>query len=220
MWDSDTENLIMLDFPGDFTHHQAFKQKLNQFAFVESSSFSSGAWGNMNLILDEGTDFKLREIKVDSDFIKTLGIKIIKGRSFLKGDKEKAFIFNETAYKKIEREDKDQIQFQGNKVIGLTGDFHTSSFHSAIEPVGLLLSDDSMDKIFVRLTPGDSKDKLKKINQLWTEFITDKPFNFIFIKSWFDNLYIDEIKADQSDQLIWDYFIVYYLSGHLWTGLL
>ncbi len=187
-----TEDLIKIHFPQTFMQQKAFKQKIDQLAFVRNSTLSEGVFGDYNIVLDEGPEFVIKEIKVDNNFLNTLNIKLVDGRNFLQGDQENAFLFNKTAYKKYEGLDKDHNQFQGKEIIGTIEDFNVSSFHSAIEPVCLLLSDELTEMLSVRLTPGDYSQKLKMIEQIWASFIKDEPMNYNFYNSFFDGFYKKE----------------------------
>ncbi len=137
----DTTNLIKIDFPQNFKQQNVFKKRIDQQAFVNSSALTDGVFGDWNIILDEGTDFRIREVRVDTNFLFTMGIKLITGRSFLPGDIDRAFLFNKTGYDSYDSENKEKLQFQGKDVIGVIEDFHVSSFYSKIEPVCLLFSE-------------------------------------------------------------------------------
>jgi putative ABC transport system permease protein len=189
------EHLIRINFPSNFTQQLGFKQRIDQLAFVQNSSLSNGVPGNITRILDDGESFEIKEIEADNKFLQTLGIKMVKGRDFLKGDAGNTFIFNKTAWESYEWENENRKEFQGKEVIGVMEDFNVSSLHSAMEPVCLLLSDNLTDNLSIRLTAGSLSQNLKKMQNLWKEFIPGEPLDYVFYDSYFDSLYKKEEKT-------------------------
>ena len=106
------------------------------------------------------------EILVDHDFVKTLGLKIIKGRDFSIDriyDTRNVFLINETFANFYDWEDPvneeliwydDEITRRG-KVIGVVENFHFQSLHTAIEPLIIHVDPEAFNYFMIRLEAND-----------------------------------------------------------------
>ncbi len=187
---------------------RAFKSKINQLSFVESSSLSNGVPGMINYTGSsnigkndvEFNDFTISELLVDADFIKTMGIKLKEGREFRTGEGEKVCIINETAYKKYGWHDIEGKKFNGwgnLDVVGVSYDFNISSLHTLPVPVCLIFGDKMNDyaQISIRLQKGDVPNMLGEIQKEWQSMFSPMPFVFTFYDEFFNGLYSKEEKT-------------------------
>ncbi len=196
-----TERLLRIDFPQDFNNRLALKNKLESLPFVLSLSMTHAAAGSGRMYMgdEESTKkgFSPRTIFIDENFLKTFGIKLLKGREMLSGDLKKSCYINETALKKYEWADFTGKKFNngdngGYNIIGVVKDFNVASLHDNIEPVCLLFTDMQVSSANVRLAAGNISDQMKTIEKTWHELAGDTPFNFSFYDSYFDSLYNKE----------------------------
>ncbi len=195
-------NLVKIFIPYHFTQNEALQQQLNALSCVKSSSFSNGCLGSINLSMGSGTDkeFMVNCLSVDSSFINTMGLSVIKGRQFLSGDNNKACIINEVAYKKYEWNDLENKYYKNNpakdgyKVVGVVKDFNYASMHSLIEPAALIIKKEDViiDAISLRLTEGNIKKQMAQIEKVWKEIAPNEYFSFQFYDVLFDNMYKKE----------------------------
>lgn len=139
---------------------------------------------------------------VGPEYVKTLGLKILKGRDFSKNistDYNYAYIINEEAAKVIGAPviDKkiifpDDLIKSSGKVIGIVKNFHLSSFHEKIAPVVLDINYDWVNSIIVRVNFHNISSTLKFLESKWKERIKDRPFEYTFFEDKINNFYKKE----------------------------
>jgi putative ABC transport system permease protein len=143
----------------------------------------------------------LCNIKVDYDFLDTLGIKVKEGRAFSKEwatDAESAFIINEAAAKKFGWPDPlgKSLEWLGIRnrskkgtVVGVVKDFHFQSLRLAIEPMVLHIAPQYFDTLLVRIQAQDVGRTLDILKRKWKEFSPFFPFKYSFLNEDFDAFY-------------------------------
>ncbi len=146
--------------------------------------------------LDE--EMPINITSVDFDFIETLGIEVLKGRSFAEeyGSEKNNLIINErletilgegSALNKTLEIGSD---YKGN-IIGVVKDFHLESVsNSQIGPLILFLNP-GINYIFVRIRPDDVSATLERMEQAWMKIAPHLPFSYNFLDEEFDRLYAD-----------------------------
>ena len=146
--------------------------------------------------LDE--EMPINVTSVDFDFIETLKIEVLEGRSFAEeyGAEKNNLIINE----KLETILGDGSALNktleiGNDykglVIGVVKDFHLESVsNSQIGPLILFLNP-GINYIFVRIRPDDIASILERLEQTWMKIAPHLPFTYSFLDEEFDQLYSD-----------------------------
>jgi len=76
-------------------------------------------------------------------------------------------------------------------IIGVVKDFHTSSLHEQILPTVLVYESQAWYAV-VKLSGGQIPQTLARIEEIWDEFVPDKPIDFYFIDEAIDQLYHSE----------------------------
>jgi ABC-type antimicrobial peptide transport system permease subunit len=142
------------------------------------------------------------------DFIETLNMEMIEGRSFSEEypSDENAVVINETARKRIGMEDPvgkrlmlRDIELQ---IIGIVKDYHFRSLHSEIEPL-LLINDPSLYRyILIKLDSGNIPSTLANIESTWKTFFPDTPFEYHFLDEAYGKLY----RTEQRMSTLFNYF--------------
>lgn len=200
------ELLIRLNLPFSFNNQEALKQNLNQFTFCKGVSLSQGVPGNIKIGMGSNTgekSFMLHCIYVDIDFLKTMGIRLKDGRSFLSADMGKSCIINEAAFEQygwdnIENRKFNNLQESGFQVVGVTENFHIQSLRSKIQPVCLIFvakdKAENLDNVSIRLTPGNIGAKMKELEKVWKSFIPDEPMDYSFYDDNFDAMYKQDVR--------------------------
>jgi putative ABC transport system permease protein len=156
----------------------------------------------------------IRVMQVDYNFIETMDIEILMGRSFSEEfvtDADEAFILNLTAVEQFGWRDPIGKKFaerdgrQGH-VIGVINDFHFLSLHNAIEPLVFYMDPDAGDYnyIVVRISPVDIEGTLQFLSDSWEAFDPTYPFEYTFLDEDFDKLY----KSDQRLGRLLNYFSI------------
>lgn len=148
---------------------------------------------------------------VDQDYTSALGLEILHGRDFKidsETDVNEAFIINETAVKAFGFENAKKAigqplhwdmwyaenEMKKGVIIGVVKDFHFNSLHQKVEPVVLHIYPRSYSFILARIgNKNNIPNTLKGIKELWEDYVPEKPFDYQFIDSSFDNAY----KAEQ-----------------------
>ena len=195
------ELLVRLNLPVSFKNKEALKQNLNQLIFCKDVSLSEGVPGYINYGMGSNTgekSFMLQCFFVDIDFLKTMGIRLKEGRPFLSGDAGKTCIMNEVAVEQFGWEDIENKKFNngqegGYQVIGVVKNFHVESLRSKIQPLCLILAGEEMAKtlsnVSIRLSSGNTDDKIVELEKVWKSFIPDEPMDYSFYDDNFDAMY-------------------------------
>jgi len=177
----------------------------------------------MRMESDSGelTDKALNNYFIDWDYIDLLGIKMKLGRNYSREmgtDITKGFIINETAARDLGWGDAalgkrfqyginlDGTAAREGEIIGVVSDFHYKSLHNKIDPLLLLLQDNTRFLPFLNIrTTGKNSDKvIEFIDQKRKEFGDIYPFDYKFMTENLDEYYKTEIMAGR----IFKYFTI------------
>jgi putative ABC transport system permease protein len=147
--------------------------------------------------------YSCSEVRVDHDFIKTLNLKIVKGRDFSIDrayDAENVFIINEAAAKLYDWKDPvneeliwydDEVTRRG-KIIGVVEDFHFQSLHTSIEPLILYIDPGEFNYFFIRLDASGINESITYLKDKFSVLDPANPFNYFFLDDDFAKLYVAE----------------------------
>lgn len=129
--------------------------------------------------------------RVEHDFFRTYGIKILAGRDFdkdIQTDATEAAILNETAVKKLGFANPLQavgikIKINGSykTIIGVCNDFHYESLHYVIPAMVTYITSEELNTVAVRIEPGNLSERIKTIRKVWNEFQGDLPLDYSFL---------------------------------------
>ncbi|MEX1238153.1 MAG: ABC transporter permease [Cyclobacteriaceae bacterium] len=169
----------------------------NQHPSYVQNSTSGVGWKGKNE--DEVTLFHVQG--VDYDYIETMKIEMLMGRSFSKsspGDTLSA-IMNEEAMKVMGFENPlgefvtagDEEAFE---IIGVVKNFHFKSIHDKIEPLLLYIDRDDPSNMLVRIE-GNPEEAIKNIEEEWKSVNPDQLLSYSFLNEDFDNLYRSESRT-------------------------
>ena len=200
--------------------YQVLKQSLLEnpnVKFVASTNTEVGG-GSGKLIFNVETDQGMVQkgvnfAVVDHDFVKTLGIKIAKGRDFqqdMPSDTLNSVIVNETFVKrmgwsepigkKIEAGDGSQLKA---RVIGVMKDYHQTGMYNEIE--SLLLAYRINDNIiYIKLSGNETKATLSFIETKWKEVFPGEPFAYSYLTERFNR----QFEADEKRGLVFTLFTI------------
>ena len=139
---------------------------------------------------------------VDEDFVKTMGLNLVAGRDFnrdIKSDDTSSVLVNETLVREMgwgspqEALGKRMTTPRGNeRVTGVLKDFHYVSLNEPIRPFVLDMIRGQgfwIQEFAVRISPGESEKAVQHMNEVWTKFAPQFPFEYFFLQERLDRLY-------------------------------
>lgn len=161
---------------------------------------------NEGKLTDRGVDL----YSADFDFIKTMGMKIVKGRDFSRevvSDTTYAVLVNESMVKRMSWDDPlgKKFVFGGGgpnntpvekRVVGVVKDYHQNSLYDPIEPLMIVL-DKNNNNIFVRTNEGDVTQSIAAIENAWKDIFPTYVFEYEFLDADFDSQYEADKKRSQ-----------------------
>lgn len=146
---------------------------------------------------------------VDYDYIKTLGMKILKGRNFSRdfsSDDSEAVIINQEAAKqfgwdeppgkRLGRFINDKGDIENFTVIGVVENFHFESLRNTIAPMVIFLGNDN-ELISFRINTGNISGTIDLLKDKWKKFLPNQPFEYSFLDEDFNAVYRVEQKLGE-----------------------
>ena len=135
---------------------------------------------------------------VDADYISTMGMKLIQGRNFNEQflSDSSSVIINETMAKMIGykggTDGKITDMNKDYKVIGVVKDFNFNSLRDNITPVMLVMKDDWMASLSVRLNTANLPALMQQVQNKWKALQPNLRFEYSFMDEDFNALYNNE----------------------------
>jgi len=214
------DHIVVLPIGGKMlSDFQALKDAFSQVRGVESVTASYETpeyvqWGDGISVTDEKGkhDISLNAMPVDLDFIKTLQMKLIAGRDFQQSDfammdtsndyqkYHQPYLINETLAKKIGWTPEQAIGQTIEKgatgpVVGVIKDFNFSSLHDPVGPLLIFLNRDYSRDFMLRINGNDVPQTLSRLEMVWKQRITDRPFHYHFLDEDYNKLYQAEQRS-------------------------
>lgn len=196
--------LLRIDLPKKNTvNKDAFKQEIEKLPFVAQSAYSVGSPGKITMRMGsnkEGKNFLVNCIIIGDNYLNTLGIELIKGREFQKSDINNVCLLNEEAVKQFAFTDIEGEKFysgkeEGYEIIGITKNFHISSFYNSIEPVALIYNPEiATSSLSVRLSGTNLNVYTDQFGKVWEKFFPYDIMNLRFYDKEFEAMYKKEDK--------------------------
>jgi putative ABC transport system permease protein len=191
---------------------ERYRQRLRGYSSIAGVTGNSDGFNKepswQSFGTKDGANWQVNIMRVDKDFVKTMGMEIVQGRDFspeMTSDVTEAVIVNQTlvaafGWKDPARSGQKFSDFSLGKwndpimkepaVIGVVRDFNYTSLHEKVKPLVLYLAPENAIKyIFVRLTPGDFAGALELLRNAWREAAPGKPFDYYFLDEDFDRQY-------------------------------
>ncbi|RDC65415.1 ABC transporter permease [Adhaeribacter pallidiroseus] len=172
----------------------------NQNPLMVGSSTGNVQWAGKT----PKADVLFSVLATQYDYLKTMDIPLKAGRDFSKefGTDTSNFVINEEAARLMNMRDPigQKIQVMGvtGQIIGVTKDFHSSSMHTAMQPLILILNPKyAADYLFVRLATGKTKDGLAQMEKLVKQYNPGYPFEYHFLDEDFEQMYKSEAMIGQ-----------------------
>jgi putative ABC transport system permease protein len=77
-------------------------------------------------------------------------------------------------------------------IIGVTKDFHFTSFHNQIKPFAFTNNPGRTANFTVKLSTHDINGSIGKLKDIWNQFSADRPFEYHFLDETYTRLYASE----------------------------
>lgn len=208
----DKEQLMVMRMTtaNDADSFNAFRDELLTNSNIMSGSFSTGvpgAVGELRLFIPEGADSSethvMNLIRVDFDYLATLGMRLADGRDFsidFPSDSTEAFIVNETGAAQIgfagDAVDKELelARVRPGRIVGVVEDFHFRSLTEEITPVAFMISQQPGSMLSLRINSENVSETLSFIEEKWKSFEPERPMNHFFVDERFAEQYESEEK--------------------------
>ena len=171
--------------------YQMVKQAFLKHPNILKASASTGVppWGGGKYLVrpegTEGTEWKMRVLQVDEDFLATYEIELTAGREFsleMGSDAREAFILNETAVRRLGWTDPVGMQFgwrdRNGTVIGVIKDFHIRSLYQKIGPMVLCMDMGTWQALTLQVGTGDYAETIAFMKTTWQDLLPDHPFGY------------------------------------------
>ncbi|TMI82673.1 MAG: FtsX-like permease family protein [Bacteroidetes bacterium] len=135
--------------------------------------------------------------RVDYDYIKTMGMKIVEGRNFSTdmASDSSVTIINKTMAEKLGLKDPlGQRIVNGWEtwtVVGMIDDFNFESMKQDVGALCLVLGNNTSTIVAVKIKTTNTKSVLSYISTVWKDFAPDQPIRYTFLDESFANMYAD-----------------------------
>lgn len=185
----------------------AFKEQLLQLPQVKETTASyylpiEGGSRNGNTFKkadegNEGRGMPAQIWRVDYDYIKTLGIKLSKGRDFSKkfaSDSINSIVVNSKMVEELGLIEPLGKELNNNgqlwTIIGVVEDFHFKSLKEDISSLSLVIGND-IGAISVKLEKGNINEALASIESVWNKNVPNQAINYSFLDQEFTQMHED-----------------------------
>ncbi|WP_273276011.1 ABC transporter permease [Roseivirga sp.] len=214
----DREAIITFREAGsDYSSPQPFFDELMKIPGVLSTANMSGDFlaaddNNSGFSWIEGTEDDDNHLfdspKVGYNFIETLGLEIVEGRSFSRdfNDGVGSIILNEAAVEYMELENPigtkvDWGDDREMEVIGVVKDFQYGSLHKKIEPL-IIQFRERGKQYFIKLRPGSEQETIAQVEKVFQDVFPGQIFSPSLLADDYKSLYDSENKvADLSNYM-------------------
>lgn len=139
---------------------------------------------------------------VDYDFVETMGIELVEGRSFSREfstDAEEAYLVNEKVVELMGVESAAGKRFamwgREGKVVGVMKNFHFEPVRDEIGPLVLMIGPaEELRHILIRLHPQNTVAGIDFLKETWEKVAPNYPLEYEFLDRDFERMYRDEEK--------------------------
>ncbi|MCD7915220.1 MAG: ABC transporter permease [Tannerellaceae bacterium] len=187
-------------------NRQAFTQKLQSFAGIEATTFSTFLLSSNDRYMGWGRGYKDSHINfqclpVDTSFLNVMDMPILEGRNFRPGDEATeggAMIFNERAKFDYNMEIGDKID--AIEVIGFISDVKFASLRQEVEPMAFYVWGtqnwgQQPNFAYIKVNAGtDLRSAMHHVNETLSRFDPGYPFESRFFDNVLQRLYEKETK--------------------------
>ena len=142
----------------------------------------------------------IRIFRVDKDFVETMNLEMVEGRSFKSLSPEiHAYIVNESAVKLLALENTvGTMAFNSGtgegEIMGVVKDFHFASLHNKIEPLVLAHVPRRAEVALINMKGGSIPETLAFIRQKFEDTVPSHPLVYTFLDEYINLLYQSDLR--------------------------
>ncbi|MDQ6477896.1 ABC transporter permease [Dyadobacter sp. LHD-138] len=146
-------------------------------------------------------DFEIVMRPADTSYVKTYGLTLLAGRTYLPADTMREYIINEAFVKKLGFKNPQDVIGKrmaigggGIKlpIVGVVKNFNTYSLHREIIPCVLTTSRNNYGTLGLKLTANATTEQLSQIEKAWTETFPDYMFKYTYLDQTLNSFYEKE----------------------------
>ncbi len=206
----DKENILSIPMEGQAVYNtEAFMTELKKVpgvinasctshTLVKSGSYTTGVtWPGKN----PEVEIRFEQAAVYYGLIETLGIELLKGRSFSKeyASEDSKIVFNEAAINVMGLEDPigKTVNLWGDDmvIIGVVKNFNYASLHSEVEPMLFRMNEEFYPYGFIKISGNDIATTIQNIENFYKKFNPEYAFEYTFLDQNFQAQYIAEARV-------------------------
>jgi ABC-type transport system, involved in lipoprotein release, permease component len=139
---------------------------------------------------------------VDYHFVKTMGLKLLRGTDFDETKNNSGVIVNESAIKTLGLKEVIGQQIAFGTVIGVVSDFNMYSIHEAIHPMIIGLNPSMCREIAIRINTDNVQQTIAFLKDSWKATGGTTPFEFEFTNDILKKLYAADIRFSKTIALM------------------
>lgn len=181
------------------------KREFSELNGIESVSGSSGPLGKADyegtLYFHNKAQFGIRWLGVDYGFLKTMGIRLVSGRSFspkYATDTSSSILVNESAAKKLNelglfnKPLSVDFAYDHSRVIGVLNNFNYRPLYYPVQPLVISLDPKKMNFMDIRIASKNIGTTLLSMRETWKKIVAGYPPDFRFLDQSIDRQYLSD----------------------------
>ncbi len=147
---------------------------------------------------EAGNRFEVKTINSDADYLKTVDMKLAKGRFFSEQYNDSAtIVINQKFAKLISNEDVlgKRIYYRDKpyEIIGITDNFYSNHFSEEIQPAAFFKEPTYW--LLIKVKNERAEETVDYIKSEFREIVADRPFEYTTLEQEFDALYSTEVRT-------------------------
>lgn len=173
----------------------AFKNELKLYPEIKFISVNPMP-GIGNIVVHnsgENSGTQINVFAADDDFVKSMGVRILKGDDFSESIQHEALVNQTAAAQLFEGRSavgENIVEMPGFRVVGIMKDFFFLGFNAGIQP--LIVTDQPLvDKVHIKFE-GDEKIAVGTIALVWRKYFSEFPFEPQSFETKFSRIYLQE----------------------------
>ncbi|MCD4665038.1 MAG: hypothetical protein K8R68_07175, partial [Bacteroidales bacterium] len=202
------KSILNIDVYNKITYDQylAFTNEVNKIPGIAECAFGSDIpspdvnFGSAQHYSIPDEMIPIEYIFASSGYLEICNIELISGRYFDKNRNEKGnILINESAVKSLGIIDPIGKIVDGKIVIGIVKDFILHSLYTEIPPIIVFNNaENKLSTVLISFESGVDKNTVEKINVIWDNIVSSKPFEASSFESIYEKMYEKDIRMKRA----------------------